>query len=51
MPQMAPSWWTTMYFMVSTSFLFILMILYFQSYKLPINKENKTSKNMMNWKW
>nr|AZB51182.1 ATP synthase F0 subunit 8 [Triatoma rubrofasciata] len=52
MPQMAPIWWTTMYFTFISSFLIMFMMLYFYTNLEPMNKmKNSVSFKKTNWKW
>nr|QKY63913.1 ATP synthase F0 subunit 8 [Triatoma vitticeps] len=52
MPQMAPSWWTILFFMFTLSFLTMMFLLYSQTYNLPkIMSEHKITQPKINWKW
>ncbi|YP_009919179.1 ATP synthase F0 subunit 8 (mitochondrion) [Rhodnius prolixus] len=53
MPQMAPLWWTTMFFTFTLSFIIIFMILHFQNYYSPTSTKTNIKSTMpeVNWKW
>nr|YP_009659080.1 ATP synthase F0 subunit 8 [Triatoma migrans]QCQ69464.1 ATP synthase F0 subunit 8 [Triatoma migrans] len=52
MPQMAPIWWTTMYFTFILSFLIMFFMLFFHSHQTTLNKKNKSiTHTKINWKW
>nr|YP_009672666.1 ATP synthase F0 subunit 8 [Rhodnius pictipes]QDB64186.1 ATP synthase F0 subunit 8 [Rhodnius pictipes] len=52
MPQMAPMWWTSMFFTFTLSFISIFMILHFQNYYNPtLMEKDKKLMPKMNWKW
>nr|QKY63874.1 ATP synthase F0 subunit 8 [Triatoma protracta] len=51
MPQMAPTWWTILYFMFIMSLMIMYLMLYFHSFNLPMIQSNKIYKSKINWKW
>nr|YP_009412490.1 ATPase subunit 8 [Triatoma infestans]ASK39791.1 ATPase subunit 8 [Triatoma infestans]QKY63763.1 ATP synthase F0 subunit 8 [Triatoma infestans]UOF70708.1 ATP synthase F0 subunit 8 [Triatoma infestans] len=52
MPQMAPSWWTILFFTFTLSFMIMMFLLYSQTYNLPQSiKANKITQPKVNWKW
>nr|ACJ69420.1 ATP synthase F0 subunit 8 [Diplonychus rusticus]UCU57415.1 ATP synthase F0 subunit 8 [Appasus japonicus] len=52
MPQMAPLWWTTLFFVFLISFMIMCTINYFLvSYNATEYKTSKKSKTSINWKW
>nr|QKY63809.1 ATP synthase F0 subunit 8 [Triatoma dimidiata] len=52
MPQMAPAWWTTLYFVFILSFLIMCFLLYYHTYFMPhLNKKNSITQLKINWKW
>nr|YP_009919140.1 ATP synthase F0 subunit 8 [Triatoma huehuetenanguensis]QMP96784.1 ATP synthase F0 subunit 8 [Triatoma huehuetenanguensis] len=52
MPQMAPAWWTTLYFMFILSFLIMCFLLYYHTYFTPQTlKGDSMIQPKINWKW
>nr|QKY63835.1 ATP synthase F0 subunit 8 [Meccus pallidipennis] len=52
MPQMAPAWWTTLYFVFIISFLIMCFLLYYHTYFMPqTTKSNEIPQSKINWKW
>nr|QGZ10092.1 ATP synthase F0 subunit 8 [Phalantus geniculatus] len=52
MPQMAPMWWTTLFFLFMISFLMMCINMHFQNIQISKSQEIKNSKTeTMNWKW
>nr|YP_009048942.1 ATP synthase FO subunit 8 [Orius sauteri]YP_010432121.1 ATP synthase F0 subunit 8 [Orius strigicollis]AID61653.1 ATP synthase FO subunit 8 [Orius sauteri]USW04718.1 ATP synthase F0 subunit 8 [Orius strigicollis] len=51
MPQMAPMWWLSLYFMFIMSFFMIMICMYYLFNKTFSSKEISIKKNPINWKW
>nr|YP_009648734.1 ATP synthase F0 subunit 8 [Panstrongylus rufotuberculatus]QDB64198.1 ATP synthase F0 subunit 8 [Panstrongylus rufotuberculatus] len=52
MPQMAPAWWTILFFTFTLSFLVMSFLLYYQTYSMPqMNKNNTMTQPKNNWMW
>nr|YP_002970970.1 ATP synthase F0 subunit 8 [Nerthra indica]ACJ69459.1 ATP synthase F0 subunit 8 [Nerthra indica] len=52
MPQMAPLWWTTLFFMFLTCLMMMYINMYFlTSHKIKMNPHFKSEKKPINWKW
>nr|QDI94079.1 ATP synthase F0 subunit 8 [Leucophoroptera quadrimaculata] len=53
MPQMSPMWWSTLFIMFITTYMLVMVLMYFfNMYKLKTYKKKLNKKhNNINWKW
>nr|YP_008963276.1 ATP synthase F0 subunit 8 [Apolygus lucorum]ADZ52278.1 ATP synthase F0 subunit 8 [Apolygus lucorum]ANT45815.1 ATP synthase F0 subunit 8 [Apolygus lucorum] len=52
MPQMAPIWWTMLFMTFIMAYMLYMIIMYFFiTYKIEVNKNTVKKMKNMNWTW